>query len=474
MKTPPIDPTASTTPQALRDFLEQCRLAARAAAAPQLVSISMMVDNLDPLAVLESIFDPTQPHFYAERPAQGFSVAGAEAALAFQAEGAGRFIAARRFIEQTLANTIAVGPLAEAFAGPHFFFGTAFSPNVDAESPFPALTVLVPRWQVARMGDSTVAVANLPISADAPVDALTERVWRAHAKFGSFDYSRAKHKQRPSAPQRAEEIGGTGSYQRAVQQALGEIARGDYAKVVLARALKYTTAEEFHPISVLNHLRRRYPDCYSFSIANGRGQSFIGATPERLVRVAGGRMHTAALAGSAARGDSASEDAALAQGLLHSEKDLREHQLVLDSIVGRVADLKLKVEHAAHPRLLGLANVHHLHTPISANLPESVHILDLVDRLHPTPAVGGAPQGPALAAIERLERFPRGLYAGPQGWVDHRGGGEFFVGIRSALIDGCNATAYAGAGIVAGSEPEKEFAETELKFRALLEALTET
>jgi menaquinone-specific isochorismate synthase len=158
--------------------------------------------------------------------------------------------------------------------------------------------------------------------------------------------------------------------------------------------------------------------------------------------------------------------------LLHSEKDLREHRLVFDSIASQLAGLGLKLEHAAHPRLLGLANVHHLHTPISANLPATVHILDLVERLHPTPAVGGVPQAPALAAIARIESFPRGLYAGPQGWVDHRGGGEFFVGLRSALIDGRTATAYAGAGIVAGSEPEKEFAETELKFKALIEALT--
>ncbi len=474
MKTPPVNPTASATPEALRDFLASCSAAAKAAGRPQLVSISMMVDNLDPLAVLESIFDPAEPHFYAERPAQGFSVAGAESAIDFTASGAGRFAETRAFIERTLADTIAVGPLDEPFAGPHFFFATGFSPESAAGAPFPSLKVFVPRWQVARMGDSTVAVANLLITADAPVDFITAKVWKAHAKFGAFDYSRARHKDRPSAPKKAEEIGGDGSYQRAVQQALGEIAKGDYQKVVLARALKYTTAEEFHPISVLNHLRRRYPDCYSFSIANGKGQSFIGATPERLVRVAGGRMHTTALAGSAARGDSASEDAALAQALLHSEKDLREHKLVLDSIVGRVADLNLKVEHAANPRLLGLANVHHLHTPISANLPESVHILDLVGRLHPTPAVGGAPQAPALAAISRLESFPRGLYAGPQGWVDHRGGGEFFVGLRSALIDGRTATAYAGAGIVAGSEPEKEFAETELKFKALIEALTGT
>jgi len=474
MKTPPVNPTASAKPEALREFLASCAAAAQAAGRPQLVSISMTVDNLDPLAVLESIFDPGEPHFYAERPAQGFSVAGAEAALDFTASGAGRFADVRAFIERTLADTIAVGPLDEPFAGPHFFFATGFSPESAAGAPFPALKVFVPRWQVARMGDSTIAVANLLITPDAPVDLIAAKVWKAHAKFGAFDYSRARHKERPSAPKMAEEIGGVGSYQHAVKQALGEIAQGDYEKVVLARALKYTTAEEFHPISVLNHLRRRYPDCYSFSIANGRGQSFIGATPERLVRVSGGRMHTTALAGSAARGESASEDATLAQALLHSEKDLREHKLVLDSIVGRVADLNLKVEHAANPRLLGLANVHHLHTPISANLPAGVHILDLVGRLHPTPAVGGAPQAPALAAISRLESFPRGLYAGPQGWVDHRGGGEFFVGLRSALIDGRTATAYAGAGIVAGSEPEKEFAETELKFKALIEALTGT
>lgn len=474
MKTPPVNPTGSATPEALRDFLTQCAVEARTAGRAQLVSISMAVENLDPLAVLESIFEPGEPHFYAERPAHGFSVAGAEAAVEFTAGGAGRFGAAHAFIDRTLADTIAVGPLAEPFAGPHFFFAAGFADQAAAGGPFPALRLFVPRWQVARMGDSTVAVANVLVSGDTPVELVTAKIWKAHAKFGAFDYSRARRKDRPSAPQMTEEIGGAGSYQRAVAQALAEITRGDYQKVVLARALKYTTAEAFHPMGVLNHLRQRYPDCYSFSIANGGGQSFIGASPERLVRVSGGRMHTTALAGSAARGESASEDATLAQGLLHSEKDLREHRLVLDSIIGRVADLGLRLEHAAQPRLLGLANVHHLHTPISANLPAGVHILDLVARLHPTPAVGGAPQAPALAAMRRLETFPRGLYAGPQGWVDHQGGGEFFVGIRSALIDGRTATAYAGAGIVAGSEPEKEFAETELKFKALIEALTGT
>ncbi len=472
MKRLPVNPTENPTPESLRAFLLQCAALAREAGRPQLVSISVAVDHLDPLAVLESIFEPTELHFYAERPAQGFAVAGAEAVVEFTASGPGRFAAARDRIAQVLADTIAVGPLDESFAGPHFFFASSFAPEVPADAPFPALRFFVPRWQVARMGDGTVAVANLLISAEAPVDLIAAKVWKAHAKFRAFDYRSARRKDRPSAPKQVEEIGGAGAYQQAVESALQEIARGDYRKVVLARAKRLTTSEEFHPLGVLNHLRQHYPACYAFSIANGRGQSFIGATPERLVRVAEGRMHTEALAGSAPRGESASEDAAHARALLASEKDLREHHLVLESIARRVADLGLKLEHAVQPRVLGLANVQHLHLPISATLPEGVHILDLVARLHPTPAVGGTPRDPAVAAIPRLEPFSRGLYAGPQGWVDHRGGGEFFVGIRSALVDGRTATVYAGAGIVAGSSPEKEFAETDLKFKALIEALT--
>lgn len=472
MKVLPINPTDNATPEALRAFLGQCAEIATTAGRPQLVSISMAVDSLDPLAVLESIFEPSELHFYAERPAQGYGVAGAEALLAESFSGPDRFARAKAFIAQTLAHSLAVGPLEENFAGPHFFVLGGFAHEAASGVPFPPLQVYVPRWQVSRMGDGSVAVANVLIGPGLPLDAIAQKLWKAHAKFRVFDYRTATSRQRPSAPKRIEEVGRPGGYQQAVAQALAEIARGDYEKIVLARAQRLTTAEEFHPLGVLNHLRQHYPACYAFSVANGSGQSFIGASPERLVRVAGGRMHTEALAGSAPRGESASEDAAFARGLQLSEKDQREHRIVLGSIARRVADLGIRLEHADQPRVLGLANVQHLHTPISATLPAGVHILDLVERLHPTPAVGGTPRALAVAAIARLEGFERGLYAGPIGWVDHRGGGEFFVGLRSALIDGHTATAYAGAGIVAGSVPENEFAETELKFKALIEALT--
>ncbi len=470
----PINPAENQSPDSFRVFLEQCRAAAQAAGRPQLVSISLAVDDLDPLAVLESIYEPGELHFYAERPGSGFAVAGAEAVLEFTASGPQRFAEAKQFIIATLANTLAVGAMDAPFAGPHFFVAASFFADVPADAPFPSLRLFVPRWQVSRMGDGSVAVANLVITADAPVDLIAAKVWKAHAKFRFFDYRAATRSDRPSGVRQIEELGGEDTYPGAVEQGLAGIARGDYRKIVLARAKRLTATEPFHPLGVLNNLRQRFPSCYSFSVADGRGRSFIGASPERLVRVVHGRMHTESLAGSAPRGATASEDAAFARELLHSEKDLREHRLVLESIARRTADLDLKLEHSGTPRLLQLANVQHLHTPVSAALPESAHILDLVARLHPTPAVGGTPRERALPAIAALEKFPRGLYAGALGWADWRGGGEFIVGLRSALIDGATATTYAGAGIVAGSEPRKEFAETGLKFKALLEALIES
>ena len=467
----PINPAANANPDALRAFLDQARAAAIRAGRAKLVSISLAVDALDPLAVLESIFEPGEPHFYAERPDIGSAIAGAETAVAFEAHGRDRFAAVQRWIDDTLEHTIAVGDVNAPFGGPHFFTSFAFNDDVEAGEPFPAARVFVPRWQVARAGSITTAVANLAVAPDADLAALTERVWRAHAKFVNFEYGEKAPAETHGAVLPVFRSTEAGDYRAAVAQAVVRIAAGEFEKIVLARAQDLTADQPLHPLRVLNGLRQRFPECYAFSMANGRGQSFIGASPERLVRVSKGVLETEALAGSIRRGAGASEDAALATTLLRSEKDRREHELVVAAISGRLAQLGLKPEFEAQPGLRRLANVQHLHTPVRAALPENVRLLAALAALHPTPAVGGAPLAAAVAGIRGLEGFPRGLYAGALGWVNARGGGEFFVGLRSALVDGATARVYAGAGIVAGSMPEKEFAETELKFKAMLEAL---
>jgi menaquinone-specific isochorismate synthase len=465
----PINPAANANPEALRAFLEQCRSAAARAGRAKLVSISIAVDALDPLAVLESIFEPGEPHFYAERPDIGSAIAGAETAAAFESTGPGRFEAVQRWIDGMLQDTIAVGDVSAPFGGPHFFTGFAFADEVEAGEPFAAARVFVPRWQVARAGAVTTAVANFLVPPDADLNALAERVWRAHRKFGGFRY-RETLLTEPSA-EAIFQVREAGDYRAVVAKAVARIDAGEFTKIVLARAQEFASDQPLHPLRVLNGLRQRFPDCYAFSLANGRGQSFIGASPERLVRVSKGVLETEALAGSIRRGAGASEDAALAGTLLRSEKDRREHQHVLAAITARLEHLGLAPEYAVEPGLRRLANVQHLHTPIRAALPENVRLLAVLAALHPTPAVGGSPLAAAVAAIRGLENFPRGIYAGAIGWSNARGGGEFFVGLRSALVDGGMARVYAGAGIVAGSTPEKEFAETELKFKAMLEAL---
>lgn len=441
-----------------------------------MASISVVVPALDPLAVLEAIFDPTQPHFYAEHPVQETAISGAEIALSTVASGPGRFMKVQAFMEDTLAHTVAVGAVDASFGGPHFFTTFTFSDQTAPDEPFPPARVFVPRWQISRAGSVTTAVANLPVSPEADLEPLIERVWRAHDRFARFDFAEP----RPPGAGTAQESGirtstiqreETGDYRAAVQQALQLIARGEFEKIVLARAVDFTAQRALHPLTMLNGLRQRFPECYSFSAACGGGASFIGASPERLVRVSRGRIETEALAGSTRRGATASEDAALASALLRSEKDRREHRLVIDSIVRRVAPLGVHLDFAESPQLRKLANVQHLQTTMRGDLPPGVGALDLVAALHPTPAVGGTPREAAVARIPTLEGFSRGLYAGALGWLNARGGAEFFVGLRSALVEGPRARVYAGAGIVAGSTPDQEWAETELKLQALLAAL---
>ena len=357
------------------------------------------------------------------------------------------------------------------FGGPHFFAGFAFRDEVEAGERFPAARVFVPRWQVAKAGTTTTAVANLLVAPEVDLTALADRVWRAHAKFKGFRYREANGMESGEQAAPCFTTAEAGDYRVVVARALERIGSGEFRKIVLARALDLQADQPLHPLRVLNGLRQRFPDCYSFSFANGDGPSFIGASPERLVRVSKGVLETEALAGSIRRGAGASEDAALAAVLRGSEKDLREQRDVLDDIVARLTPLGLELEFSPEPQLRRLANVQHLNTPVRAALPDAVRLLDVLAALHPTPAVGGSPREAAVGCIRELEGFPRGLYAGALGWLNARGGGEFFVGIRSALVEGATARVYAGAGIVAGSTPEKEFAETELKFKAMRDAL---
>ncbi len=458
-------------PAALAGFMAFCRDEARRDGRPRLGSISLEVPHIDPLAVLQSIYAPDELHFYLEKPSVGEAIAGADAVESGTFAGAQRFSAVRDWASEVQSRLIAIGDLDTPRAGPHFFVGFAFADEPGPGGVFAPATVFLPRWQVAASQGRYVAVANVRVTPDTDVDALAARVRAAHAKFSAFPYAATAATAESATPTAIAETGGTGWFEAAVTDALARIRAGAYRKIVLARALDLTHATPFLPLDALNHLRERFPACFGFSLANGRGQSFIGATPELLARLQGRNLLTEALAGSAPRGATASADAQLGRALLSRTKDMHEHQVVLEAIVRRLNNLGLTDVTAEHARLLLLPNVQHLWSPVSATLPPSLHLLDVLATLHPTPAVGGQPRQAARPDIARLERFDRGLYAGTVGWFDHRGDGEFVVAIRSALMDGPRARLFAGAGIVEGSVPADEKAETDLKLAALLEAL---
>ncbi len=257
---------------------------------------------------------------------------------------------------------------------------------------------------------------------------------------------------------------------RMVEAALAAIQRGDLTKVVLARALRLTFDAPLDPLDVLVRLRRAHPDTFCFLFEPQPGCAFVGATPELLARVDGDAVETEALAGSIARGATPAEDRALGERLLRSAKDRHEHALVVEAIRRALTPLTETLHIPSEPRLRRLGNVQHLETPIHGRLRDA-DLLAVVEALHPTPALGGTPRDAALDFIARLEPFPRGWYAAPVGWMTADGEGEFAVAIRSALICGNTAILYAGAGIVAGSEPEKEWEETALKLDAMRRVL---
>jgi menaquinone-specific isochorismate synthase len=250
----------------------------------------------------------------------------------------------------------------------------------------------------------------------------------------------------------------------AVATALQAIDAGEYAKVVLARDLHVWSRTPFDTRAILSALAERFPSCITFLVDH-----LLGASPELLLRRSGARIASRVLAGTTARGLDAAEDERLGATLLASEKDLREHDLALRSAVDALSPVCTALEVPERPSLVRLDNVQHLGSDLTGTLDAAAdpHVLALLERIHPTAAVGGAPRDAALQAIRDLEGMSRGRYAGPVGWFAPDGDGEFAIALRCAEVRGDRARLFAGAGVVAGSLPEAELTETWLKLRAM-------
>jgi len=382
------------------------------------------------------------------------------------ATGTDRFETLRRDADALFSGTDVDAPEA---ARPRLFGGVSFFPDHEPAGPwagFPAAEFVLPRVQLIRAHGSTWLTVNAcgdsvdPAGLEAKLERIAGTVADLPAMRPTGDPPGVTRRQQGTSRE---------GYAENVEHAVDRIRTGELRKVVLATAMAADLGAPIDATDLLERLRRTYPKCYRFFVEPGDGAAFVGAPPERLVRLAGRTAETEALAGSVARGETPDEDEALASSLLESEKLQHEQGLVLEAIRDRLSTFG-DVDRGEQG-VRKLATIQHLHTPVTARLDRDEHVLTLVEALHPTPAVGGVPTDVAADAIRELEPFDRGWYAAPVGWFDADGDGEFAVGIRSAVVDEDRVTLFAGNGIVADSDPDDEWDEVQLKFRPILDEL---
>jgi salicylate biosynthesis isochorismate synthase len=444
----------------------------RAAGSIALVSVTSVVDGaVDPSAVVAASRRPDEPWFCFEQPDRdGAAVAALGRVLALEADGEDRFVQVAARWRAVARGALADEPDGPGGSGLVALGGFAFAPG-GGGSPtwagFAPASLVVPEVSFARRGDETRLTVNVALSADDVAEDALERVARRLGELRDDPLPLLD----PVPVGRYEVVSPMppAHYEEAVARAVQRIAGDEFEKVVLAREVEVHAPVAHDPAAVLGLLRQAFPT--SFTYAVGRGDAtFIGATPELLIRREGQRASTVALAGSTRRSADPAVDDHLGEQLLRSDKDREENAIVARRIARTLKPFSVWVTAAAEPVVIKVANIQHLAAPIRAQLASSMGAIELAGRLHPTPAVGAEPAS-ALSVIPALEGFDRGWYAGPVGWTDASGDGEFCVALRCALVRGPVARCYAGCGIVRDSDPSAELAETEVKLQVMLPAL---
>jgi isochorismate synthase len=461
-------PTVDRAPL-IKQGIQRARRSGRAI----VVSASEPIAPLDVIDLFARARAFAADRYFFAQPGDDFALAGFGIAHAIDVMDAARFRQAAADWRHALTGAVIESPRGRPGVGPLLLGGFAFDPRRPATGlwrGYPLGHLVLPRFTLTRTNGETWLTTNMIVGPQTDSDAGSS-AWLgallAPGPSGNGHRSpngRAAHitarELRPAAAWRAE-----------VANAVRAIRRGEFEKVVLARAVQLDSSKPFDAADALRHLAAHYVGCYLFAVARGE-HCFLGATPERLARLRDGVVQTASLAGSIRRGKSPAEDARLGQALLNSAKDRREHAVVVRALVETLSETCDRLDVSDSPTLLRLGNIQHLCTPVTGRLANGHTILDLVERLHPTPAVGGRPREAALRFIREREGLDRGWYAGPVGWLDAQGEGEFAVALRSALLHANTATLFAGCGIVADSDPEREYAESRLKLRPMLAALT--
>ncbi len=435
-----------------------------------LVSLSLPVEGVDPVA-LYGMAKPLGATLWMQ-PDAGVSLVGIGEAWAARQSHEARFgiisVAWRMLLEDAIVDA----PDVPRGAGPLLLGGFAFDeepPESETWQGFEAGCMVLPALLLTTTPAGAWLTASIlvePAGVAPGTMALSLSETWAHL---------ADTRARPAGPsgQRltvATQTPDVATWRASVARLAGAVGRGRLDKAVLSRAVGLQAASDIDVGGVLRRLQVSAPESTVFAFGRG-GRTFLGATPERLVSLAGREVRTMAMAGSTPRGADEAADDDLAAALLASDKEREEHAVVVEMLRAALRPVVVDLDIPRTPEVVRFRHVQHLLTPVSGRLRDDADVLTLVERLHPTPAVGGTPRELALELIAEEEAHERGWYAGPVGWVDRDGDGEFVVALRSGVIDADRATLFAGCGIVADSDPEREWDESATKLLALGSAL---
>ncbi|WP_233270002.1 isochorismate synthase [Heyndrickxia camelliae] len=422
-----------------------------------------------PLPTYSSVIRNSEDYFYWKDPQNETIIIGIGNVLQIVSEQIDeRFHLVEEKWDNILENAFIYDSANQSGTGPLLFGGFTFDPN-NRKKPewetFSHATFFVPEIMITLKEKESFLTLNVMVNPENDTTILE------HLKKQMMNILNRKEQTSDLLPAiiEQEEMNPKG-WKESVSKVVSLLKDGYLDKVVLARKMRIKFQQKVVPEVLLNHLLEQQKGSYVFSFGLDN-DSFAGASPERLVKKIGENVLSTCLAGSIKRSGDANQDQALGKILLEDKKNRHEHQLVVSMIADVFREHCREVDIPDEPTLMKTPDIQHLYTPVKGKVKENTSILHLVESLHPTPALGGTPRQDAMKVIRDVENMDRGLYAGPIGWMDYRGNGEFIVAIRSGLIKGNEAFIYAGCGIVADSNPEDEYLETKIKFRPMLRAL---
>ncbi len=428
------------------------------------LSLALPIRGVDPLYQLPCLGSEQNFRFLWDG-SPGLCIAASGECQHFDLVGSRRFELAQRFSDATLGRLKDLTPEAPAQALPRIFLAFSFFENPSERKAKvgipPAVQAVLPRWQLTRQGQLGWLRLNATATHEADARELAEQLWLMREMLLKSSEGYRYSCESPlgiTEPHQWEDC-----YRPALNRAIELVEKGELKKLVLAVRQSILLHAPLDPLGILFRLRKYQAGSCRFLWQHSLNESFFGASPERLVSLRRGQLRSDALAGTASRDDDG-------QALLRSEKDRREHELVVSSISDQLLSQGLQPRRPRCPQLSRHGHLVHLHTPITADS-NSRSPLHLVEALHPTPAVAGLPRKEAMSWLRSLEPFERGSYAAPIGWIDSSGDAEFRVAIRCGYSKGKNLHLTAGAGLVRGSLADRELQEVGLKLAVLADQL---